>query len=222
MVWVAIYQAMGIRFSSTVPFTYVVLSAASLALYLWKGNFPLFRFIQTSLFLFVPFIMQWSIGSYVSSSGVMLWALLAPVGVMIFQGPRESMPWFFAYIVLTALSGFFDYYLTEGVEAGVTMQSIAVFFALNFAAMSTIVYLLISYFVRQRDKLAEQINEQHRAAEGRAGEVRAAAAQHPARPDRAAPEAAAQHHRRRLRRRDRDVRRHHQFHAARRRRCRRA
>jgi class 3 adenylate cyclase len=161
MVWLAIYQAMGIRFSTTVPFTYMVISAASLGLYLWKGNFPLFRFIQTSLFLFVPFIMQWSIGSYVSSSGVMLWALLAPVGVMIFQGARESMPWFFAYIVMTAVSGFFDYYLGEGVESGVTMQSIAVFFALNFAAMSTIVYLLIRYFVSQRDKLAERITEQN-------------------------------------------------------------
>jgi len=162
MVWVAIYQAMGIRFSSTVPFTYVVLSAASLALYLWKGNFPLFRFIQTSLFLFIPFIMQWSIGSYVSSSGVMLWALLAPVGVMIFQGARESLPWFFAYIVMTAVSGFFDYYLGTGSQHGVNMQTISVFFALNFAAMSTIVYLLISYFVRQRDKLQEHVDEQNR------------------------------------------------------------
>jgi len=161
MVWLAIYWAMGIRFSVTVPLSYLVLSAASLALYLWKGNFPLFRFIQTSLFLFVPFIMQWSIGSYVSSSGVMLWALLAPVGVMIFQGARESLPWFFAYIVLTAVSGFFDYYLAEGVEAGVTMQSISVFFALNFAAMSTIVYLLVSHFVRERDKLARRITEQN-------------------------------------------------------------
>jgi adenylate cyclase len=171
MVWVAIYQAMGIRFSSTVPFSYLVTSAFALALYLARtniplvrlmhGNFPLYRFIQTLLFLFVPFIMQWSIGSYISSSGVMLWALLAPLGVMIFQGARESLPWFFAYIVLTAVSGFFDYYLIEGVEAGVTMQSIAVFFALNFAAMSTIIYLLISYFVRQRDQLATRITEQN-------------------------------------------------------------
>jgi hypothetical protein len=91
----------------------------------------------------------------------MLWALLAPLGVMIFQGARQSLPWFFAYIALTAVSGFFDYYLTEGVEAGVTMQSIAVFFALNFAAMSTIIYLLISYFVRQRDQLAARITEQN-------------------------------------------------------------
>ena len=162
MLWLAIYWAMGIKFSATVPLTYLALSAGSLALYLWKRNFEFFRFVQVSLFLFVPFIMQWSIGSYVSSSGVMLWALLAPVGVMIFQGPRESMPWFFAYLVMTGISGFFDYYLGEGMQQGVTMQSISVFFALNFAAMSTIVYLLISYFVRQRDRLQETLNAQHR------------------------------------------------------------
>jgi adenylate cyclase len=162
MLWLAIYQLMGIRFSATVPLAYLAVSAGSLALYLWKRNFDLFRFVQVSLFLFVPFIMQWSIGSYVSSSGVMLWALLAPVGVMIFQGPRESLPWFFAYIVMTGISGFFDYYLGEGTQQGVNMQTISVFFALNFAAMSTIVYLLISYFVRERNKLQDRVDAQNR------------------------------------------------------------
>lgn len=162
MLWLVIYQAMGIKFSTTVPFAYILVSAASVGLFLWNRNFRLFRFIQTSLFLFVPFVMQWSIGSYVSSSGVMLWALLAPVGVMVFQGPRESLPWFFAYLVMTAVSGFFDYFLTEGAESGISAQSIAVFFALNFAGMSTIVYLLISFFVRQRDALQARVDEQYR------------------------------------------------------------
>ncbi len=162
MLWLVIYKMMGIRFSSTVPFAYLVVSAFSLALYLWNRNFVLFRNVQVSLFLFVPFIMQWTIGSYVSASGVMLWALLAPIGVMIFQGPRESLPWFFAYMAMTAISGFFDYSLMEGVEQGVTMQSIAVFFSLNFAAVSTIVFLLLSYFVRERDKLQARVDEQHR------------------------------------------------------------
>ena len=76
---------MGIKYSATVPLLYLAVSAASLIYYLWNRNFELFRFAQVSLFLFVPFIMQWSIGSYVSSSGVMLWALLAPVGVMILR-----------------------------------------------------------------------------------------------------------------------------------------
>jgi adenylate cyclase len=162
ILWLAIYWAMGIKFSATVPLLYLAVSAASLILYLWNRNFELFRFTQVSLFLFVPFIMQWSIGSYVSSSGVMLWALLAPVSVMMFEGPRQSMPWFFAYIVMTGLSGFFDYYLGEGAQLGVNMQTISIFFALNFAGMSTIVYLLISYFVRERDKLQERVDEQHR------------------------------------------------------------
>jgi class 3 adenylate cyclase len=162
MLWLAIYWAMGIRFSPTVPLVYVGLLGGSLAIFLWNRNFALFRWTQVTLFLFVPFIMQWSIGSYVSSSGVMLWALLAPVGVMIFQGPRESIPWFFAYLVMTATSGYFDYYLTEGVESGVTAQTIAVFFALNFAAMSSIVYFLISYFIRERDMLEARLAERNR------------------------------------------------------------
>lgn len=162
ILWLALYWAMGIRFSSTVPLAYLAVSAASLGYYVYTRNFELFRTLQVSLFLFVPFVMQWSIGSYVSSSGVALWALLAPVGVMIFQGARQSLPWFAAYIVLTAVSGFFDYWLTAGVESGVTMQSIAVFFTLNFAAMSTIMYLLISYFVRQRDRLQDAVDEQNR------------------------------------------------------------
>ena len=80
---------------------------------------------------------------------------------MIFQGAKQSLPWYAAYIVMTAISGFFDFWLTTGQESGVTMQSIAVFFTLNYAAMSTIMYLLISYFVRQRDKLQDAVNEQN-------------------------------------------------------------
>ncbi|MGA0025628.1 MAG: hypothetical protein ACO3F9_13425 [Burkholderiales bacterium] len=84
VLWLALYWAMGIKFSSTVPLAYLAVSAVSLAYYVYTLNFAVFRTLQVSLFLFMPFIMQWSIGSYVSSSGVALWALLAPVGVMIF------------------------------------------------------------------------------------------------------------------------------------------
>ena len=164
MLWLAIYHAMGIKYSATVPLLYLGVSATTLGIYLWRLNFEFFRFAQTCLYLFVPFIMQWSIGSYVTSSGVMLWALLAPIGVMIFQGPRESVPWFFAYIVMTAVSGFFDYYLAYGAErqTGLPLQTIAVFFVLNFAAMSTIVYLLVVYFVREKDRLKSALDDQHR------------------------------------------------------------
>jgi len=162
VLWLALYWMMGIKFSATVPFVYLALSAASLFYYIYSLNFQIFRTLQAGLFLFTPFVMQWSIGSYVSSSGVALWALLAPIGVLIFQGAMQSLPWFVAYIVLTVISGFFDYWLTFGIEQGVPMHSIAVFFTLNFVAMSSIMYLLISFFVRQRDQLQQSLDDQNR------------------------------------------------------------
>lgn len=165
IIWLAIYWAMGIKFSVAVPLGYQMVSAVSLFHYLKTRNYRFFRSTQVSLFLFVPFIMQWSIGSYVASSGVMLWALLAPVGVMVFQGPRESIPWFVAYLVLTAVSGFFDYYLAYGSQTGVPLRTIAVFFALNFAAMSSIVYIIMSMFVREKARLKAELDQHHQMVE---------------------------------------------------------
>lgn len=161
MLWLVIYWAMGIKFSATVPLIYILATAVSLGVYLGTRNFDVFRFVQISLFLFVPFVMQWSIGSYVSSSGVMLWALLAPVGAILVYDARQSIPWFVAYIVLAAVSGVFDYYLASELPKNVSMQTIAVFFTLNFVAMSSIIYVLVTYFMRQREKLQAALDSEH-------------------------------------------------------------
>jgi class 3 adenylate cyclase len=159
--WMVIYTALGIRFEILVPLGFQMLSAATLVYYLRSGNFVAFRFAQVTLYLFVPFVMQWGMGNFVTASAVMLWALLAPIGVMVLQGPRESIPWFIAYLVLTAVSGFFDYFISYGSDHGLPLHTIAVFFVLNVAAISTIVYLLISYFVRERQRLSSELQRSH-------------------------------------------------------------
>ncbi len=153
MLWLAIYWMMGLNFSSNVPLGYQAISVGSLIYYMRTRNFEVFRFIQLTLFLFAPFIMQWSIGSSITSSGVALWALLAPIGALVVSSWKESIPWFFAYIVLTAVSGFFDYYLGAGTATGIPMNTIGLFFALNFAAMSSILYFLVRYFVIETEKI---------------------------------------------------------------------
>lgn len=161
MLWLAIYWMMGLNFSSNVPLAYQAVSIASLIYYLKSRNFVVFRFVQLSLFLFAPFIMQWTIGSSVASSGVMLWALMAPVGAIVVSGWRESIPWFVAYIVLTVVSGFFDFMLSDGGSLGVPMKTIGVFFALNFVAMSSIIYFLVRYFVLETDRIKCELDKQH-------------------------------------------------------------
>lgn len=161
MLWLAIYWWMGVRFSSNIPLAYQLISVGSMAYYLRTGRFIPFRFVQLNLFLFAPFVMQWSIGDSISASGVMLWALLAPVAAVMVSGWRESIPWFFAYMVMTALSGLFDYYLGHGVQPGLNPNTIGVFFALNFAAMSSLIYFLVRYFVLETEKHKHELALQH-------------------------------------------------------------
>ncbi len=161
MFWLAIYWMMGLNFSSNVPLIYQVISVGSLVYYMKTRNFEVLRFVQLNLFLFAPFVMQWSIGSSITSSGVALWALLAPIGALVVSSWKESVPWFVAYMVLTAVSGFFDYYLGTGQTTGVPLNTIGFFFALNFAAMSAILYFLVRYFVIETEKIKLQLDEQH-------------------------------------------------------------
>lgn len=161
VLWLAIYWVMGIHFSANVPLAYQLISVGSLVHFSRYKNFEVFRFIQLSLFLFVPFIMQWSIGSAVTASGVMLWALLAPIGALVVKGWRDSVPWFVAYMVMTVISGGFDFYLGNGDASGVAMRTIGFFFALNFAAMSSIIYFLVRHFVVAMDKIKDQLDQQH-------------------------------------------------------------
>lgn len=161
MFWLAIYWLMGQNYSSNVPLAYQAVSLSSLIYYLKTKNFEAFRFIQLSLFLFAPFVMQWAVGSSITSSGVTIWALLAPVGAVVVAGWRESIPWFVAYILLTGISGFFDYFLGIGNAGGLEMKTIGVFFALNFAAMSSILYFLVRYFVLETEKIKDRLDQQH-------------------------------------------------------------
>lgn len=154
MVWLFLYAHLGPRFSATAPFAFQLLLAANLVYFLRTGNFQWFRASQLSLFLFAPFVVQWTIGNFITASGASLWGLLAPVGAVLIIGVRESAAWFIAYLVLTALSGFFDYTLADTLAArsSISTRTSVFFFALNFAAISSIVYFLLRYAAVERAK----------------------------------------------------------------------
>lgn len=163
--WLAIYWWMGIRLSSTLPLVSQLLSAISIAIYWKTGNLAFLRVFQLSLFLFVPFVMQWAIGDFVSSSGVMLWAVLAPIGALIFHGEKESLPWIFAYLLFTGVSGALDYYLLADRQLKLPLQIVAIFFVLNFAAISTIIYYLVRHFIREKATSREALEAEQARSE---------------------------------------------------------
>ncbi len=150
--WLAIYWSMGYQYSTAIPLVFQGLSVGTIALYWRYKRLYAFAVIQLGLILFTPFAMQWSIGNFVNSSGVSLWGLMAPVGAVTVLGTRQSMPWFFAWLFMTVMAGVFDFLLSDGASK-YDLQTISVFFVLNFAAISVMIYSLLWYFAAEKNKL---------------------------------------------------------------------
>jgi adenylate cyclase len=164
VLWLAVYWSFGQRFSTLIPLVFQGISVLSIVLYLRTKKLDPFCLTQLSLFLFTPFVLQWSIGNFVNASGVSLWALLAPVGAIVVLGTKESVPWFIAYLFMQTMSGMFDYLLQWDTRQ-LDMHTVAVFFVLNFVSISAMVYVLLWYFSREKAKLSAQLDGQRHAIE---------------------------------------------------------
>jgi len=164
MIWVTLYSILGPQFSATIPFAFQVLLAGNMLFYIKSRNFDFFRVSQLGLFLFLPFVALWASGTIISTSGVLLWALLAPVGAILCIGVNQSVGWFIAWVVLTAVSGAADFYLADSVisqRANVPVRTTIFFFALNFISVSTIIYMLLRLSIAEKRKMQESLEKAH-------------------------------------------------------------
>lgn len=150
VVWVVAYWLLGRALSAAIPFGYQVASLGSLVMFLRTKRYRLFRFTQVLLMLLLPFFLQLSLGGFVASSGVILWAVWAPFGALIFYGARQAVPWLFALLGLIVLAGILDPSLPPGPPLPVGV--VATFFVLNIGAVATSMFLLVRFFVREREK----------------------------------------------------------------------
>lgn len=159
MCWLALYWTMGRQLSATLPFVYQIISVATFVIYVATRNFKFFQCAQLALFLFFPFIVQLSIGNFVSASGVVLCGILAPIIAVPILGPRASLPWFIAHITLLAISGFIDFELADTLKATTPVRTTVVFFMLNFVGTSSIAYFLLRYAAIQKERYEVELVE---------------------------------------------------------------
>jgi adenylate cyclase len=160
-VWLMIYGAFGSNLSSTLPFVFQILITGNLINYIRTGNFARFRTTQLAMFLLAPFVMQWAIGDFINSSGVILWGLLAPFGAMVCLGTRESVGWFVAWVGLTLLSGLGNVIPINASSLDIPMRTSIGFFALNFVAVASIIFILLRYSILEKEKVSARLSEAH-------------------------------------------------------------
>ena len=77
-------------------------------------------------------------------------------------GARASMPWFIAHVSLLLMSGYIDYQLADHLSPAVPARTSAVFFSLNFAAISGMAFFLLRFAAMQKERYENQLNETHR------------------------------------------------------------
>lgn len=145
-IWVTTYAALGHYTAAAIPLAYQIASILSLAAFHRFKRFPAFRSSQLFLFVLLPFLLQWTLGGFVASGAVMLWAVLAPFGALMLSSRREALGWLGLYVALTIVSGAWDSSLAEDPEQASSVVS-AVFFVLNVVVVSATAYFLLQYFI---------------------------------------------------------------------------
>ena len=163
VVWVVTYGSLGLWRSAAIPFAYQVASVATLVVFARTRRFAPYRTAQLSMMFALPMLLQASLGGFRPSSAVVLWSVTAPLGALLFVGLRRATPWFVAFLIGVALLGVIDSQLSgEGhVPAGVVVT----FFVLNVAGVSTTIYLLLRYFIGERDRIQSELEAEQERSE---------------------------------------------------------
>ena len=156
VVWVATYWALGLYVSALIPFAYQFVSVLNLVTFARTKRYRFFRMCELGLSLLLPFLLQLSLGGFLPSSGVILWSFTAPVGALLFAGRGQAVRWFVAFLVTVGLAGALDPLLANETDA-IPSALITTFFVANVLGVTGTCYLLMQYFVRQRERYADAL-----------------------------------------------------------------
>jgi class 3 adenylate cyclase len=147
VLWGALYLAFGEVLAASIPLAYAVASFVSLALFAHIRRYELFRTSQLALSLVLPFFLMLSLGSFAASSAVILWSLTSPLGALVFAGRRPAILWFLAYVALILLGALLA--SDDGNE--LPQALITTLFVLNLVGVSGVAFVLLQYFVGEKD-----------------------------------------------------------------------
>ena len=160
ILWGGAYLALGFTLAGSIPLAYSALSGAGLLYFIRSKHYGILCYSQLILILMLPFLLQWSLGGFAVSGAVILWAILSPIGALMFAGTMRSVPWFIAYVLLVALSG-----LTGGRDVSQAVLPplvTAISFVMNIGGVSAIVFILLRYFVEERERAMAALDKEHR------------------------------------------------------------
>lgn len=162
--WGALYLIFDEPIAGIIPIAYGVISLGCFGLYLLTRNYDLYRTIQLVTILLLPFLLMLALGGFINSSAVILWSVLCPFGALLFTEARLAPRWMLIYLLLVLLGGI----LQPVARASNNLPPAVVvplFFMLNIGAVTAIAFVLLYYFVRERDRALFLLREEQDRSE---------------------------------------------------------
>jgi guanylate cyclase len=159
VIWYGALFALGRPLSASIPLAYQIFTFGGVLIVRRTKSFEWFRNSQLGAMLILPALLQWSLGGFVSSGAMILWAFATALGAQIFS--KRPWHWMAAFFVLTALSAFLDPWLVDNIEPLPSVASLGLF-ALNLMGVAVVIALILRYFINQRDRARADL-EQERA-----------------------------------------------------------
>jgi len=152
--WGVIYIFLGAWAAGTIPLSYSIFSTLTVVMFAVTRRYHFFLFSQLLLILLLPFFLMIALGGFINSSAVILWAFICPLGALLFDKPRGAFQWFLAFIGTVVLSAIIPPY--AHLTNGPSMTVIIIFFVMNISGVCALIFILVSYFVRQKNIFQER------------------------------------------------------------------
>jgi guanylate cyclase len=157
--WSCLYIYYDAKFLAVIPGGYTLISFLSLLIYRWYRNFNVFRTVQLTLILLLPCLLHLALGSFVSSSAVIIWATLCPLGALAFQNSKAAGYWLFLFILCMILVFFLENKMAIN-ETHLPEELISILFVLNISGVTALMFYLLRYFVSQNERVKEQLKHE--------------------------------------------------------------
>jgi adenylate cyclase len=152
--WGLMYIFFNEPLAGAIPFSYGIISLFSIIYFGRTRQYQFFRFSQLALILLLPFLLMIALGGFVNGSAVMLWALICPLGAMLFDEPRQAPRWFLAFVSLVVLSGFLQPYMRF--SNNLSPELVNFFFVINLTGVGSLVFMMVFYFVGQKNMFQQK------------------------------------------------------------------
>ncbi len=163
-VWGLIYLFLDEPGAASIPLGYAAISYAGLGTFAVTGRYKLFRLSQLLSTLLLPFLLMAALGGFLNSGAVVLWSLTSPLGALVFAGRREATYWFVAFMGLAVVSGFLEPFGRE--STNLPGPVVTAFFVMNVAGVSVVAYVLVRYFIGEKDAALHLLRQEQQRSEG--------------------------------------------------------